>query len=203
VANVPARGYHHGALRVRLVELAAAGLEASGSLGPSLREIARQAGVSAASVYHHFQDKESLLAAVCEESFVALDGAVSEVQARHRPGRAQLEGMFAAYVGFARAHPGRYRAMFRREVSDAERFPTLHAAGRRAFDRLVGAVGAAGPRRGARGHLLGATLLWSGAHGVADLTNEGALELTPGAEGEADQLTRSVARAMVRAALGG
>jgi len=202
VPRAPTRGYHHGHLRERLLAIATTELDAGRTLELSLREIARQAGVSAASVYHHFRDKESLVAAVCEESFVALDRAVEAAQSQTRPGRAQLERMFSAYVAFARAHPGRYRAMFRREVADAERFPGLHEAGRRSFERLTAAVAAAGPRRSSEAHLLGAMVLWSGAHGVADLANEGALLLAPGAEGEAERLMQAITASLVGAALG-
>ena len=35
----------------------------------SLREVARRVGISAAAVYRHFDSKDALLGAVCEEGF--------------------------------------------------------------------------------------------------------------------------------------
>src|SRR5262245_12466534 len=55
--------YHHGALREALVAAALEIIEAGDVGSVSLREVARRAGVTSAAPYHHFKDKNALLAA--------------------------------------------------------------------------------------------------------------------------------------------
>ncbi|TGN79424.1 TetR/AcrR family transcriptional regulator [Streptomyces bauhiniae] len=59
-----ARPYHHGDLRAALVQEAMHLLAAEGLAGFSVAKLARALGVSSASPYRHFPDRESLLAAV-------------------------------------------------------------------------------------------------------------------------------------------
>ena len=80
--------------------------------GLSLRDIARRAGVSPAAPYHHFSDKDALVAAVAGECaqllLDALDAAVAEAGDDQRR-RFQLTGI--AFIRFAVMHPAHFRAM--------------------------------------------------------------------------------------------
>ena len=51
------RGYHHGNLRQALVEAALDLIEARGPTGFSLSEASKQAGVTPAAVYRHFEGR--------------------------------------------------------------------------------------------------------------------------------------------------
>jgi AcrR family transcriptional regulator len=57
--------YHHGDLRSALIEEGLAQLDVKAPDAVSLREIARNVGVSATAVYRHFPDKAALLNALC------------------------------------------------------------------------------------------------------------------------------------------
>ena len=57
--------YHHGDLRAALIEEGLKLIDAGPVEALSLREIARNAGVSATAVYRHFPDKAALLSALC------------------------------------------------------------------------------------------------------------------------------------------
>ncbi|MGB0913574.1 MAG: TetR/AcrR family transcriptional regulator, partial [Phaeobacter italicus] len=59
---MPKRGYHHGNLRQALVEAALHLIEAKGPTGFTLSEAAKQAGVTPAAVYRHFDGREDLIA---------------------------------------------------------------------------------------------------------------------------------------------
>jgi AcrR family transcriptional regulator len=65
-------GYHHGNLRRALVEATGKLVDSRGTDGFTLRAAAKLAGVSDGAPYHHFADKDALLAAVAEEGFVML-----------------------------------------------------------------------------------------------------------------------------------
>jgi len=58
--------YHHGNLRRALLDATLKIVERDGPEGFTLRGTARAAGVSAGAPYHHFSDKDALLAAVAE-----------------------------------------------------------------------------------------------------------------------------------------
>jgi len=103
--------YHHGDLRAALVE-EALGLIERGSLEDlSLREVARNTGVSATAVYRHFPSKEDLLKAVAHEGLALLGE-------QQRKAAARVEGSEAfaqtgrAYVRFALTHPNLFRLIF-------------------------------------------------------------------------------------------
>jgi AcrR family transcriptional regulator len=108
----PRRAYHHRDLRQALI---AEGMNAVREVGAdrvSLRDLARRLGVSEAAPYHHFKDKDALLAAVAAEAtqlfLDALNAAVAEAGEDQRR-RFQLTGI--ALVQFAVAHPAHFRAM--------------------------------------------------------------------------------------------
>jgi AcrR family transcriptional regulator len=67
-----AKPYHHGDLRRALLDATLQLIEEQGPQGFTLRAAARRAGVTAGATYHHFKDKEDLVAAVAEEGFQLL-----------------------------------------------------------------------------------------------------------------------------------
>lgn len=56
------RGYHHGNLRQALVDAALELITEKGPTGFTLSEAAKQAGVTPAAVYRHFEGREDLIA---------------------------------------------------------------------------------------------------------------------------------------------
>lgn len=77
----------------------------------SLREVARRAGVSAAAVYRHFEDKDALLAAICGEGFKAFYGYL--MRGLKAPNALeQLRATGKAYLAFALENSEHYRVIF-------------------------------------------------------------------------------------------
>jgi AcrR family transcriptional regulator len=106
------RAYHHRNLRNALVAAALDALPEVGAAGLSLRDIARRAGVSPGAPYHHFRDKDALLAVVageCAQHLLdALEAAVAEAGDDQRR-RFQLTGV--SFIRFAVMHPAHFRVM--------------------------------------------------------------------------------------------
>src|ERR1700732_2903880 len=71
------RGYHHGNLRVALVEAALALIAEKGPAGFTIAEAARLAGVSPGAPYRHFRDAEALLAEVALRGFERFAAALA------------------------------------------------------------------------------------------------------------------------------
>lgn len=103
----------HGALlRDEILAAAARVIDAADSEGEvSLRRIAREAGIAAPSVYAHFEDRDRVLEAVAESSWVQVAEEIAgQVRAAVDPRERLLIGC-RVYVSFAQRHPLRYALM--------------------------------------------------------------------------------------------
>jgi len=192
------RPYHHGALRAALLDAAEAWLDEHGGHAPTLREIAKAAGVSHAAPYHHFASLDDLLAGVAERAFARLADAMSAAAAGRKPPRERLLDIAEAYVRAALDHPARFRLMFGPTLARKNEHPGLKAAAERAFGVLVGAASAHDPKRGLELALAG----WSLSHGVANLAIDGAFEGLPLPKAQARAIAALDAGMLVRRAAG-
>ncbi|HVU05270.1 MAG TPA: TetR/AcrR family transcriptional regulator [Polyangiaceae bacterium] len=133
--------YHHGNLRRALVEATFRLVDSRGTDGFTLRAAARLAGVSDGAPYHHFEDKEALLAAVAEESFRQLREEMSRAADRaEKDSLARSRAMGVAYVLFAARFPARFRLMFGPIGADRKRHPELVRASAEAADLVKQAL---------------------------------------------------------------
>jgi AcrR family transcriptional regulator len=134
VLEMPAvrKQYHHGNLRAALLERAERMLASVGPSGVSLRELAREAGVSHGAPRRHFADKRALLDALAESGFERLGAELDTVMgASDGTFTDRLVAFAQTYVRFAIEHPGLLSLMHTSlDQADA---PTLRAANDRAF----------------------------------------------------------------------
>lgn len=111
--NIAERPYHHGDLRRALLDEAEQMLRDRGVERLSLRELARQVGVSHSAPRRHFPDRRSLLDALAETGFDRLQNellaASSDAGARFED---KLRAIAAAYVSFATRDPALLELMF-------------------------------------------------------------------------------------------
>jgi AcrR family transcriptional regulator len=132
-----ARAYHVGNVRNRLLAAAKLILEREGRDHLQLRAIAGRIGVSAPTVYYHYADKRSLLAALAREGFAALSAALEHADAG-QTGGAGLRAISAAYLDFVDEHPALYRLMY--ELRDNAPTADVVAAEEGALDAMRRAV---------------------------------------------------------------
>lgn len=112
--------YHHGDLRSALIEEGLAQLHQKAPDAVSLREIARNAGVSATAVYRHFPHKAALLRALCGVGAVRLAEDFETAMAGKASPRAAFTAMGAAYVRFALRNPSLFRLMMTQNPPDTD-----------------------------------------------------------------------------------
>ncbi|WP_067535359.1 TetR/AcrR family transcriptional regulator [Nocardia crassostreae] len=110
------RSYHHGDLRAELLRSAEATLRSAGVDGLSLRQLARDTGVSHAAPSRHFRDKQALLDALAVAGFERLAGII-EKAAASGSFLERLTGMARAYLRFAIDNPALLAVMFARRHS--------------------------------------------------------------------------------------
>lgn len=178
-------GQHHGDLRQALIAAALDLIADSDADEVTLRAVARRAGVSPAAPYHHFADKNALLAAVARDGFESLGEVQLEVLARPGSARDRLERLVTAYVLFALRHPTHYRLMFRTPPSRVEgaEAAALREVALGTFGRLVEAVNAVDAGISAQEAARRALLGWATAHGAIEVS-QWALGLSPGLDPE-------------------
>ena len=163
--------------RAALISATVAHLDAHGLDGLTLRQIARDAGVSHGAPLRHFASLSALLSAVAAESFDTMSDAIrSRIAPFGDNARARLLEAGRAYVGYALANPGSYELMFRPELldrSDADYFRASVAA----YEQLatLTADAQATGWRSDTPHALLTGVLWAGVHGIASLQIQGAL----------------------------
>lgn len=164
--------YHHGDLRSALIEEGLARLATGPAEALSLREIARNVGVSATAVYRHFPDKASLVAALCDVGGERLADAFRAAMSAAEPGRAAFNAMGRAYVRFALAHPALFRLMNANAAAVDESGP--RASRSTGMQMMVQALnGLANPADTHRDLDLRRMRAWALVHGLAMLMLDG------------------------------
>jgi AcrR family transcriptional regulator len=172
-----AKTYHHGDLRNALIVAAAELIEESGSLGFTMADAARRAGVSNAAPYRHFRDKEALLEAVSQLGFLGLSQTARRVRDEHPVG--SIEAIIALgknYIAFVTEKAAFYDLMWGdigKRAFDADNFDRK-AVG---FFVLVDAVRSYLSAQGVEDVdvLDIAIKLWAMVHGMSAITMSGKL----------------------------
>ena len=153
--------YHHGDLKAVILAKVATLVAERGADGISLRELAREAGVSHAAPAHHFTDRRGLFTALAAQGWRLL----AEALAAARP---DFIDAALAYVRFTLDHPGHYAVMFDRSLVNADD-PELVDAQNAAGAELAHGVGTL-KDPGAKADPQSAALAaWSLVHGFAML----------------------------------
>lgn len=168
--------YHHGDLRAALLKAGEAVLAETGRQGFSLRQVAREVGVSHSAPAHHFGDAKGLLMAMAADGYTRF---LQAMQARQTAvgaddGEALLLASGLGYLDFARSAPALFHLMFNDgqtwepsdELKQAADASFLHIAGD--IERLRGVCPF--KNQDAMVHVMAA---WSMAHGFADLLLSG------------------------------
>jgi AcrR family transcriptional regulator len=153
--------YHHGHLRAAILTEAARLVAERGADRVSLRELAREAGVSHAAPAHHFTDRRGLFTALAAQGFELLAAALTDARPRF------LDAALA-YVRFAIDHPGHYRVMFDKSLLDASN-PELAAAEASAGAELSCGVASLQDRHAKADPAAAELAAWSLVHGFSML----------------------------------
>ncbi|MFW0788371.1 TetR/AcrR family transcriptional regulator [Gordonia sp. CPCC 205333] len=122
------RPYHHGNLRDALLDSADRVLRAEGVEGLSLRQVARDCGVSSAAPRRHFPTKQALLDELAVGGFRQLARSMTDV-AQNGTVEERLRAIAAAYLDFAANNGELLELMFTRKHVDSQDPRVVSAAG--------------------------------------------------------------------------
>ncbi len=132
----------------------------------TMRRVADAIEYSATTIYHHFEDKDDLVRALCLADFDELFGAMQGAPRPEDPVEA-IRQLGRAYVAFAVRNPNQYRFMFMTPTKKED--VQVESPGQQSFAHLLEAV----KRAAAAGRLrpidpvLAAQILWMSVHGAA------------------------------------
>ncbi|MDA7426997.1 TetR/AcrR family transcriptional regulator [Primorskyibacter aestuariivivens] len=166
------RGYHHGNLRQALIEGALRLIEERGPTGFTLSEAAKQAGVTPAAVYRHFEGREDLIAEAALQGYGIFADVMEYAYDDGKPSAlAAFEATGRAYLAFARKYPGHYIAMFESGIS-VNRTPDLAAASARAkgvLEKAAAGLSQHIPADQRPPAAMFSAHIWAMSHGVVEL----------------------------------
>jgi AcrR family transcriptional regulator len=159
------RKYHVGDLRGRLLREARGMLEEGQPL--HLRALAARAGITAASMYHHYESKTELLGELAAGGFKELRRELEAADDAAGQGQ-RLRAWATGYFRFARREPALFALMFDPEVAELSPVAEARAAALAGLHGIVGEVAAAQAR--VNPPLDQITLaIWAASHGAASL----------------------------------
>ena len=185
------RTYHHGDLRSALLEAALATVETDGVAALSFRQLARIANVSPGAPYHHFRDKNALLASLAKRGFEALHAELETSCSDGSDPVMCLRALVDSYLAFARSSPKLYNLLFLPEVARPENLDLIEPDAMICFDRLKAALSRLDAQAEEADLHERALTVWSLLHGLVSLLNSGPLTRSMSGKAGADLAARS------------
>ncbi|MEH3155581.1 MAG: TetR/AcrR family transcriptional regulator [Gordonia paraffinivorans] len=110
------RPFHHGNLRAVLLDHAHEAIRSGGVEALSLRELARDAGVSHGAPRRHFRDRQALVNALAERGFDLLTARLDAAAGAHPDHRERFRALAEVFVDFAATDPALLDLMFTKTV---------------------------------------------------------------------------------------
>lgn len=156
-------------LKDRIIETARELLLKNGYRNISLRKIAREVGVSATSIYLHFENKDDLIHTLMEQAIDRLNDLLEKKANREKDPIQKLEDLAHAYVDFALNNPREYQIIFLFSSDEMTRYPVEKFRKARRGYELVHAVLEEGVKQGLiteEQPRLAAYTFWAQLHGV-------------------------------------
>jgi len=116
--------YHHGNLKEALISAGLEILSKKGIESLSLRNVAKQIGVSHTAPYNHFHDKQDLLAAISSAGHKQFHLVLLETFEKFKNTPTELLTEIAwAYLQFASQNPDKFKLMYSSVLKEEQKHP--------------------------------------------------------------------------------
>jgi len=158
--------YHHGALKESAIEEGTRLLQENGVSKFSLREVARRLGVTPTALYHHFPDKEDLLAELARGGLGQFQEMLAAALQGAKPGDG-LAAMGLAYIRFFAERPYYMDLLFRPATKQDESVRDIWTNTFQLVETNLLALGMSETEAPLFG-----IWLWSGVHGLAGMLRD-------------------------------
>jgi AcrR family transcriptional regulator len=130
---------HRESLRQEILDAARPLFLRNGYESTSIRKIASKLGCSPGILYHYFEDKDAIMAALIREAFAKLLERLRPLVNDSSPVRDRLRRGLRSYIEFGLENPNHYSVLFRKpdDVTEKEELrQVLHAEGSACFGCL-------------------------------------------------------------------
>jgi AcrR family transcriptional regulator len=154
-------------------------LEAEGPQAVSMRRVAKEVGITAMAIYHHFPSREALLSAVVDSEFEQLVEFFSRPNG-NRSFESAMIHIMDGYIDYALAHPRIFDYVFSSPRPGARRYPEDFRARRSPTLNLIADIVAQWMKLGKlkRDEVWEIAMeLWAHAHGYLALWRGGRIQL--------------------------
>jgi AcrR family transcriptional regulator len=156
-------------LREKILNISRHLLYNEGHTSLSMRGIAKEVGVSATSIYLHFDNKDHLLHTLIEEAVEALSVSIEERVNEDSDIISQFESIIRGYTEFAFAYPEKYQIIYMVRSDAMSRYPKeKFRKARRCYELLVKVI-ESGVKKGLmeeKDPLIAAYSIWGQLHGI-------------------------------------
>jgi AcrR family transcriptional regulator len=112
-------------------------------------DVAREAGMSKATVYRYFRSKEALYLEIFDQELLALVATIQDLRQRRLPPREMIAAIVTAMVGTFAVHLGTLRSLLADDAELAERIRRVFRGRRREINGLLAQTLADGVAAGA------------------------------------------------------
>lgn len=171
--QVEASPYHHGNLKISLIEAYLELLETLPASKISLRKIASHIGVAATAVYNHFKKKDELITAVRVRLLDIFASDIRDRMVEVKEPEDKIRQLGIIYFQFSRDYPQYFEILFSDIIPEEFVTEELLSAGMRAEEPVRNAVSCLLEKHGLpkdKFHQgVGSFACWSLAHGVTTL----------------------------------
>lgn len=160
-------------LRQRLVAATLELIDAAGLPALKARDITAKAGCALGGLYTAFVDLDALIIAANSQTLRAIDAALGEATAGETDPPTLLRKLAAAYLGFARDHMRRWRALFLHAIPEGHAVPDWHVADQaRLLDHIVAPLRKIAPAMSENQRRIRARTLFAAVHGIVSISLE-------------------------------
>jgi len=152
----------------------------------TLARVAKELGVSAPAVYHHFPNKDALVAATAALGFRHLTTLYEKINRTHKDLHSWIRARGRTYLQFAFEEPALHRLMYRYRFADRQSHAELMEAENACYRSSVSQI--ANPKDRRAGEFLShnsfrdfpvSMTIWSTFHGLATLIADGHMKNIP------------------------
>ncbi len=166
-------------LKKRILEQSKLMLLEQGFKALSMRKIARESGVTATSIYLHFESKDHLLHTLMEQSIEHLSLSLEEAAAEVDSPVDKIDRIVRAYVQFASEHPMEYQVIYLVRTEEMARYPKEKFRKARRGYELLATVIQEGVKQGdleVDDPLIAAYSIWAQLHGITTVVMNNRLD---------------------------
>ena len=173
------QSYHHGNVKLALVQAAIHLLRDEPVQNLSLRRLAKEVGITPTAVYNHFSDKDALIAAIKQESFENFNEFLRNQCADIDDPEKILMQLGIAYYRFSKQFPSQFDVLFNYTIQPEANTEELIETACQSQDLLKEVIKAILIKRDKKFNenvLIKASILaWTQIHGLVTLTASGSI----------------------------